>query len=71
MKRRIVRCVMMLLAALVTAVSGKGVCVAGELKVGDKAPSFTLKDQNGNPISLDALLAKGNVALVFFRSASW
>ena len=39
--------------------------------VGAKAPSFKLKDQNGKERSLDELLKKGNVALVFYRSASW
>ena len=42
-----------------------GICV------GDHAPGFTLKDQNGQDVSLDALLKKGPVALVFFRSADW
>ena len=39
--------------------------------VGAKAPSFTLKDQDGKERSLDELLKKGNVALVFYRSAGW
>jgi cytochrome oxidase Cu insertion factor (SCO1/SenC/PrrC family) len=41
------------------------------LKVGLQAPSFTLKDQNGAEVSLDSLLKKGPVALVFHRSADW
>lgn len=41
------------------------------LKVGSKAPAFTLKDQHGKEQSLEALLKKGNVALVFYRSADW
>jgi cytochrome oxidase Cu insertion factor (SCO1/SenC/PrrC family) len=41
------------------------------LKVGEKAPRFTLKDQEGKERSLDDLLKKGKVALVFFRSADW
>ena len=41
------------------------------LKPGAKAPSFKLKDQYGKDQSLEALLKKGNVALVFFRSANW
>lgn len=41
------------------------------LKVGEKAPDFTLKDQAGTERSLKALLKDGNVALVFYRSASW
>jgi cytochrome oxidase Cu insertion factor (SCO1/SenC/PrrC family) len=41
------------------------------LAVGTAAPKFTLEDQTGTPRSLDALLEKGPVALVFYRSASW
>jgi cytochrome oxidase Cu insertion factor (SCO1/SenC/PrrC family) len=41
------------------------------LKVGEKAPEFTLKDQTGNERSLRDLLKGGAVALVFYRSASW
>ena len=41
------------------------------VKVGEKAPRFTLKDQEGKERSLDELLKKGKVALVFYRSADW
>jgi cytochrome oxidase Cu insertion factor (SCO1/SenC/PrrC family) len=41
------------------------------VKVGEKAPRFTLKDQAGKERSLDEFLAKGKVALVFYRSADW
>jgi cytochrome oxidase Cu insertion factor (SCO1/SenC/PrrC family) len=41
------------------------------LAVGQKAPSFTLKDQSDRDVSLEALLKKGPVALVFHRSADW
>ena len=41
------------------------------LRVGSRAPRFTLKDQEGRERSLDELLKKGNVALVFYRSADW
>jgi cytochrome oxidase Cu insertion factor (SCO1/SenC/PrrC family) len=41
------------------------------VKVGQKAPVFTLKDQSGKEQSLSALLHGGPVALVFFRSAAW
>jgi cytochrome oxidase Cu insertion factor (SCO1/SenC/PrrC family) len=41
------------------------------LKVGAKAPKFTLTDQRGAGRSLDELLKKGKVALVFYRSADW
>lgn len=42
------------------------------LKVGEKVPDFTLKDQNGKEHSLKGLLAKeGTTVLVFYRSANW
>lgn len=41
------------------------------LAVGERAPSFTLPDQSGRPVSLESLLANGPVALVFSRSADW
>jgi hypothetical protein len=44
----------------------------GHVKVGDQAPSFALKDQNGQEHSLKDLLdADGFLALVFYRSADW
>ena len=41
------------------------------LKVGEPAPKFTLKDQEGRERSLDEYLKEGKVALVFYRSADW
>lgn len=41
------------------------------LKVGEKAPAFTLKDQAGNERSLADFVKNGKVALVFYRSAGW
>jgi cytochrome oxidase Cu insertion factor (SCO1/SenC/PrrC family) len=41
------------------------------LAVGQKAPEFTLKDQRGQEQSLSVLRKDANVALVFYRSASW
>ncbi len=38
----------------------------GALKVGDKAPDFTLPDQNGDKISLNQFLGKKNVVLAFY-----
>ena len=36
------------------------------LKVGDKAPDFTLRDQNGNEVTLSSYFGKKNVILVFY-----
>ncbi len=41
------------------------------IKVGEKAPEFTLTDQAGKRRSLGEFLKNGPVALVFFRSANW
>jgi cytochrome oxidase Cu insertion factor (SCO1/SenC/PrrC family) len=41
------------------------------LKLGDKAPAFTLKDQTGKERTLDEFVKAGKVALVFYRSAAW
>lgn len=41
------------------------------LKVGAKAPDFTLKNASGEDVALSALLEKGKVALAFVRSADW
>jgi peroxiredoxin len=37
------------------------------LKTGDQAPLFTLPNQKGSPVSLEAVLAKGPVLLGFHR----
>jgi peroxiredoxin len=39
----------------------------GGLKVNDKAPDFSAKNQNGKPVVLKDQLAKGMVVLVFYR----
>ena len=39
------------------------------LKVGDKAPDFTLEDAFGKKVSLASVLQKGPVILVFYRGA--
>lgn len=42
---------------------------ATALKVGDKAPEFTLPDTDGKPVVLSQLLQKGPVILAFFPKA--
>lgn len=41
------------------------------LKVGEKAPAFSLPNQDGVTVQLSEALKKGPVALVFYRSADW
>jgi cytochrome oxidase Cu insertion factor (SCO1/SenC/PrrC family) len=46
--------------------------MTGSVAVGDKAPDFELKDQNGKTFTLSEYVKeKGTVALVFHRSADW
>ena len=42
-----------------------------EIAVGDRAPLFTLKDQNDREFSLKERIQKGPVAVVFIRSVTW
>ena len=37
------------------------------LKKGDRAPAFTLNNQDGDPVASADLLAKGPLAITFFR----
>lgn len=39
------------------------------LKVGDRAPDFTLPDTDGRPVTLSHLLVSGPVILAFFPKA--
>jgi len=39
------------------------------LKVGDKAPNFTLPNLHGESVSLSDLLAKGPAVVAFYRGA--
>lgn len=41
------------------------------LPIGQRAPDFILKDQHDESVSLDTLVEKGPVAVVFSRSAAW
>ncbi len=41
--------------------------VERSLKAGDKAPSFSLPNVNGEMVSLEELLARGPVVLNFYR----
>ncbi len=54
-------------AATPTASTAKASAVQpAALKVGDKAPDFTLPDQFGKEISLSQFLGKKNVVLAFY-----
>lgn len=72
------------LRCLRLVVTGLGLAVGGALfqglplqaadpglAIGAKAPDIKVKNQKGEDTTLQALLAKGNVALVFHRSADW
>jgi peroxiredoxin Q/BCP len=42
---------------------------AAPLKVGDKAPDFTLSDTTGGKVTLSSMLEKGPVIVAFFTKA--
>ena len=44
---------------------------AKEITVGERAPAFTLKDQNDREFALETMIKKGPVAVVFIRSIDW
>ena len=41
------------------------------INAGDRAPFFTLKDQNDREFSLETMIKNGPVAVVFIRSVAW
>ncbi len=53
-------------AALALGLGISALASAAPLKVGDKAPDFTLPDQNGNKVSLSQFHGKENVVLAFY-----
>jgi peroxiredoxin len=58
----------MRIAGTVLAVAvGSALAVqAATLKVGDKAPDFSLRDQTGKEVKLSDFLGKKNVVLAFY-----
>jgi cytochrome oxidase Cu insertion factor (SCO1/SenC/PrrC family) len=74
MSMAIAAAVVLLLSASTAFSQGKGKPASDEqsgMKIGEKAPKFALKDQEGKDRSLDDLIKRGKVALVFYRSADW
>ncbi len=67
------------LTALIAAVLAGGAVAEDDwapeemtgVKVGEKAPDFTLANFDGTKVTLSELTKKGTVALVFYRSANW
>lgn len=41
------------------------------IKVGEKVPAISLKNQEGEEVSVQSMLQTGPVALVVYRSADW
>jgi peroxiredoxin len=44
---------------------------SGQIGIGQRAPLFALKDQHDREFSLETMLKKGPVAVVFVRSVAW
>lgn len=47
-----------------------GTMAVASLKVGDRAPDFTLPDQDGKPVKLSEFLGKKKVVLAFYVLAN-
>jgi peroxiredoxin Q/BCP len=62
MKQRLLAAAAVLLLVLATPWAVQGT----ELKVGDKAPDFTLLDTNWKEVRLSDFLGKKNVVLAFY-----
>ena len=60
-------------ALLATGVTDAGAAATegAGLPIGQRASIFALKDQSNKEVSLETLLRKGPVAVVFVRSAEW
>ncbi len=62
MKRRLLQLILILLLSVGWSLRAS----AATLNVGDKAPDFTLPDQNGKKVTLSEFLGKKNVVLAFY-----
>lgn len=73
MPRRCSLTLFLVVACLLLTPGGKADPAPPEpgLAVGTRAPSFTLVDQTGQRRSLETLLERGKLAIVFYRSADW
>jgi cytochrome oxidase Cu insertion factor (SCO1/SenC/PrrC family) len=68
----IVTAIALVLSPLGFAQRGKAASEAPGIEVGEKAPDFSLKDQDGKETKLSDMLEDNkSVALVFYRSANW
>jgi len=54
------------LGAALLALAVPGMAQPAALKVGDRAPDFTLPDQDGRPVKLSDFRGKKNVVLAFY-----
>lgn len=66
-------CQPLLLAALIVSlkIGAQATPQTKDIRVGDRAPQFTLTDQNDREFSLANMVKKGPVAMVFVRSVQW
>jgi len=62
LKRRLLQLILILLLSVGWSLRAS----AATLNVGDKAPDFTLPDQNGKKVILSEFLGKKNVVLAFY-----
>jgi hypothetical protein len=54
-----------------TAAAQKAQAFSPGIKIGQKMPAVSLKNQKGETVSVQSMLQTGPVALVVYRSADW
>ncbi len=67
--RRMVAALLLALAVCLVPAAGHAELEGMKIKVGDKAPDFTLKDTAGKPLALSSLIGKKIIMLDFW--ATW
>ena len=67
----ILRAALMVLLTTSSKAAEGGSAEPREISVGERAPLFKLKDQNDREFSLETIMKRGPVAVVFIRSIGW
>ncbi len=65
-RRTVLTAALLLLLASLAAQAQQAKAGVTSLKVGDRAPDFTLKDQNNRSVKLSDFAGKKNVVLAFY-----
>lgn len=64
--KKLILCALLSLTAVLAASAQVPTAPQTHLKVGDSAPDFTLRDSDGNDVSLSSFRGRKNVVLAFY-----